>query len=74
MKLAIEMAEEGNYNLAQAMRLCADLAKEFCIQIQSDVCINLAVQLGILQQSGSSLSFVLDEYRAYYFIKAIDAF
>lgn len=74
MKLAIEMPEEGNYNLAQAMRLCADLAKEFCIQIQSDVCINLAVQLGILQQSGSSLSFVLDEYRAYYFIKAIDAF
>lgn len=72
MKLAIEMPEEGNCSITQAMRSCAELAKEFSIQIQSDVCINLAVQLGILQQSGGYVSFVLDEYRAYYFLKAMD--
>ena len=39
----------------------------------SDVCINLAVQLGILQLTDGYVDFILDEYRSYYFIKAMDA-
>ena len=72
MKLAVEMPENVGYPLTRAMKLCAALAAEYSISLQSDVCINLAVQLGILQRSGPHVNFVLDEYRAYYLMKAID--
>ena len=72
MKLAVEMPQDEGYALHQAMKLFANIASEYALALQSDVCINLAVQLGILQQSGRYLNFVLDEYRAYYFMKALD--
>lgn len=72
MKLAVEMPDDVGYPLSRAMKLCATLAAEYSISLQSDVCINLAVQLGVLQRSGPHVNFVLDEYRAYYLMKAID--
>lgn len=72
MKLAVEMPQDEGYTLHQAMKLFANIATEYSLSLQSDVCINLAVQLGILQQSGRYLNFVLDEYRAYYFMRALD--
>lgn len=73
MKLAIEEPTEKGHHILRAMKLCADIMQEYGIQLHSDVCINLAVQLGILQQTDGHVDFVLDEYRTYYFMKAMDA-
>jgi len=78
MKLAIEEpcengVESGKgYNLLHAMKLCAQIMQEYGVQLQSDVCINLAVQLGILQLTDGYVDFILDEYRSYYLTKAMD--
>ena len=73
MKLATEDPQEKGHNLLRAMKLCAEIMQEYGVQLQSDVCINLAVQLGILQLTDGYVDFILDEYRSYYFIKAMDA-
>ncbi len=72
MKLAIEDPSEKGHNLLRAMKLCAEIMQEYGVQLHSDVCINLAVQLGILQQTDGYVDFILDEYRSYYFTKAMD--
>lgn len=72
MKLAMEDAGDNGISTLRSMRLCADVMREYGIQIQSDACINLAVQLGILKQVGGYLDFVLDDYRTYYLLKAIE--
>ncbi len=73
MRLAMEPPQEKGHNLLQAMKLCAAISQEFGVDMHSDVCINLAVQLGILQQSDGYIDFILDEYRAHYLLKAIEA-
>lgn len=72
MKIALETPGENGYNLLHLMKLCAGIMAEYGTQFQSDVCINLAVQLGILKQSGNFVDFVLEEYRTYYLLKAIE--
>ena len=73
MKLALEDPTEQGHNLLRAMKLCAEIMQEYGVHIQSDVCINLAVQLGILQLTDGYVDFVLDDYRSYYLSKALDA-
>lgn len=73
MKLAMEDPTEQGHNLLRAMKLCAEIMQEYGVHIQSDVCINLAVQLGILQLTDGYVDFVLDDYRSYYLSKALDA-
>lgn len=72
MKIAMEKTGEEGIAKFHAMRLCADIMREYGIQIQSDACINLAIQLGILKQSGDNIDFVLDDYRTYYLLRAIE--
>lgn len=73
MKLAMEDPHEKGHNLLRAMKLCAEIMQEYGVQLHSDVCINLAVQLGILQLTDGYVDFILDEYRSYYLLKAMDA-
>lgn len=72
MKIAMEDPGEDGVNMLQVMRLCANLMREFGIDIKSDACINLAVQLGILKQTGNNIDFVLEDYRTYYLLQAIE--
>ena len=72
MKLAMEDAGDNGISHLRAMKLCADVMREYGLNISSDACINLAVQLGILMQSGNYIDFVLDDYRNYYLMKAIE--
>lgn len=72
MKFAMADAGDNGISHLHAMKLCADIMREYGLQIQSDACITLAVQLGILKQAGSYIDFVLDDYRTYYLMKAIE--
>ena len=72
MKIALEDTDENGIGILQLMRLCADTMREYGIQFHSDACINLAIQLGILKQTGNNIDFVLDDYRSYYLLRAIE--
>lgn len=72
MKLAMEMELGGSFRHTKALKLCADVMQAYGLQVDSYACVNLAVQLGILQLSDNSLSFLLNEYHTYYLLRAIE--
>ena len=72
MKMASEEDSENGILKFKALKLCTEIMNEYGIKIQADECINLAVQLGILNQTSTSIEFVLEEYRIYYLLKAME--
>ena len=72
MKFAMAECDEDGMPKAQAMRVCASLASEYGVALDSHDVIALATQLGILCQNGNRVDFVLEEYRQYYINSAID--
>lgn len=72
MKLACEDCKEEGINYFRALKICSSAIQEYGIGITSDAGIELAVQMGILKKSGNYIDFVLDAYRSYYFMKAMD--
>ena len=73
MKLALEEIPEEGLPLLRVMRIFADTMREYGIKIESDACINVAVQLGILKQTGNMIDFVLEEYKTYFLLRAVEA-
>ena len=72
MKLASEDIPEEGLPHIQALKACANIMQELGIQADSETCINLAVQLGILTQKGRCIDFVLESYRTYFLMRAIE--
>lgn len=72
MCLASQDMGETGISLLNAMRLCADTMRQYGTVFNTDECINLARQLGILKQTNGNIDFVLEEYRAYFFMRALE--
>lgn len=72
MQLALEDIPEEGISLIQAQKACATVMRTLGIQVESDACINLAVQLGILTQKGRYIDFVLESYKMYYLMRAME--
>ena len=74
MGLALAKEDEGGgINYYRALRVCAETAHKYGINLESDACITLAIQLGILTRMGDQIDFVLKNYRTYYLLKAADS-
>ena len=74
MGLALAKEDEGGgINYYRALRVCAETAHKYGINLESDACITLAIQMGILTRMGDQIDFVLSNYRTYYLLKAADS-
>ena len=74
MGLALAKEDEGGgINYYRALRVCAETAHKYGINLESDACITLAIQMGILTRMGDQIDFVLKNYRTYYLLKAADS-
>ena len=74
MGLALAKEDEGGgINYYRALRVCAETAHKYGINLESDACITLAIQVGILTRMGDQIDFVLKNYRTYYLLKAADS-
>ena len=72
MKLASEVPLGESIQLIPAYELCANIMNKYNLDVKSDACVNLAVQLGILEQTDDSIAFMLEEYHTYYLLRAMD--
>ncbi len=74
MGLALAKEDEGGgINYYRALRVCAETAHKYGINLESDACLTLAIQMGILTRMGDQIDFVLSNYRTYYLLKAADS-
>lgn len=71
MKLASEMNLGESIPLYTALKHCTKIMTEHGVHADSHALVNLAVQLGILQQTDGFISFILDNYHTYYLLQAV---
>ena len=68
---SLEIGENG-IPLYKAMSECTKSMHKFGTNFDTNECIVLAKQLGIIKQSGNNIDFVTEEYEMYFFMKALE--
>lgn len=68
---SLEIGENG-IPLYKAMSECTKSMHKFGTNFDTNECIVLAKQLGIIKQSGNNIDFVTEEYKMYFFMKALE--
>ncbi len=72
MRLSQEEIGDGGISRFKALKIFAATKAEYDINVNAEHCLALAIQLGILKQSGDKVDFASEEYRSYYLIRATE--
>jgi energy-coupling factor transporter ATP-binding protein EcfA2 len=67
----IEFSQVG-VHYTKVLRSFGEIADTYGLNINTESCINLAIQIGILKRQGDFIDFALDEYKTYFLLKAIE--
>ena len=71
-KLAVsEMPDEG-IPLPKVLKLFKTTLDEYGLNYNTDECVELAKQLGFLEQTGNRIVFKTEDYRVYFLMQAMD--